>query len=91
MHNRKKLGGLYRVLHKFSLDLRTRRHILMAVLRRSLEYGSEVWNANKCQANALESIQLRACKYILGCSITTCDEPVLADFGLEMLKYERFS
>ena len=68
MHNRQKLGGMYRVLHSFALDLRTRRHILMAVLRPSLEYGREVWNANKCQAKALESIQLRACKYILGCS-----------------------
>ena len=61
----------------------------MAVLRPSLECGCEVWNANKCQAKALESIQLRACKYILGCSITTCDEPVLADLGLETLKYRR--
>ena len=76
VRNRQKLGGLYRVLHNFALDLRTRRHILMAVLRPSLEYGCEVWNANKCQAQALESIQLRACKYILGCSRTTCDEPV---------------
>ena len=81
MRNRQKLGGLYRVLHNFSLDLRNRRHILMAVLRPSLEYGCEVWNANKCQAKALESIQLRACKYILGCSVTTCDEPVLCRFG----------
>ena len=89
MRNRQKLGGMYRILHNFALDLRTRRHIFMAVLRPSLEYGCEVWNANKCQAKALESIQLRACKYILGCSITTCDEPVLTDLGLETLKYRR--
>ena len=63
MRNRQKLGGMYRVLHNFALDLRTSRHILMAVLRPSLEYGCEVWNANKCQAKALESIQLHACKY----------------------------
>ena len=87
VRNRQKLGGLYRVLHNFSLDLRTRRHILMAVLRPCLEYGCEVWNGNNSQAKALESIQLRACKYILGCSITTCNEPVLADLGLEVLKY----
>ena len=37
MSNRQKLGGLYRVAHNFALDLRTRRHILMAVLRPSLE------------------------------------------------------
>ena len=87
--NRQKLGGLYRVLHNYGLDLRARRHILMAVLRPSLEYGCEVWSANKSQAKALESIQLRACKYVLGCSVTTCDEPVRADLGLETLKYRR--
>ena len=45
-------------------------------------------SANESQAKALESIQLLACKYILGCS-ATCDEPVLADLGLETLKYRR--
>ena len=29
---------------------------------------------------------LPACKYILGCSITTCDEPVLADLGFANFK-----
>ena len=69
--------------------LRTRRHIFMAVLRPSLEYGCEVWSINKCQAKVLESIQLRACKHILGCSVTTCNEPVCADLGLEGLKCRR--
>ena len=32
----------------------------MAALRPSLEYGCEVWNTNKCQAKAFESIQFRA-------------------------------
>ena len=61
----------------------------MAVLRPSLEYGCEVWNTNKCQVKALESIQLCACKYILGCSVTTCDEPVRANLGLKTLRYKR--
>ena len=61
----------------------------MAVLQPSLEYGCEAWNANKCQAKALESIQLHVCKYILGCSVTTCDEPVYEDLGLETLKCRR--
>ena len=89
IQGKQKLGSLYRVLHNFALDLKTRRHIFMAVLRPSLEYGCEVWNTTKCQDKALESIQLRACKYILGCSITTCDEPVRADLGLETLKCRR--
>ena len=48
-----------------------------------------MWNTNKCQAKALESIQLCACKYILGCSGRTCDEPVHADLGLTTLRYRR--
>ena len=55
--NIQKLGGLYKVLRNLSLDLRTRRHILMAMLRPSLEYGCEVWSANKSLAKALESMQ----------------------------------
>ena len=56
MRNRQKLGCLFFVLHNFGLDLRTRKQIFMALLQSSLEYGCEVWNANKCQAKALESI-----------------------------------
>ena len=63
--NKQKLGGLYEILHNFAFDLKTRRHILMAVLRPSWEYHCEVWNTNECQAKALESIQLRACKYAI--------------------------
>ena len=32
IHIKQKLGGLYRVLHNFALDLRTHRHVFMAVL-----------------------------------------------------------
>ena len=46
----------------------------MAILGPSLEYTCEVWGVNKSQTKPLESIQLRACKYMLGCSLTTCDE-----------------
>ena len=52
-------------------------------------HGCQVWNAHKSRAKALESIQLRACKFILGCSVTTCVEPVHADLGLETPKYRR--
>ena len=41
VHNKQKWGGLYQVLHNFALDLKTCRHILMGVLRPSLEYGCE--------------------------------------------------
>ena len=42
----------------------------------------------KSKDKALESLELRAFKYILGCSVT-CVQAVLADLGLETLKYRR--
>ena len=74
--------------HNFALDLRT--VDTFSWLYCDLVWNmAEVWNANKGQDKALESIQLHACKYILGCSVTTCDEPVHANLGLETLKYRR--
>ena len=32
------------------------RHLLLSVIRPSIEYGSEVWEGNKSQAGSLESI-----------------------------------
>ena len=48
-----------------------------------------MWSINKCQAKAIEFIQLCPCKYILGCSVTICNEPVHADLGLDNLKCRR--
>lgn len=44
---KQKLGGLYCVLHTFALDLNSCRHIYMAILQPSLEYGCEICNTNK--------------------------------------------
>ena len=89
VHNKQKLDGLHRVLCNFALDVRTCTGILMAVLCSSLEYGCEVWNAKICQVKALVPIQLRAYKYILGYSVTTCYEPVHAELGFKSLKNRR--
>ena len=48
--------------------------LLLTVVRSTLEYGSEVWEANKTQATALESMILGGAKRILGCSSKTCNE-----------------
>ena len=47
---------------------------LLSVIRPSIEYGVEVWEGNKSQVDALESIVLGGAKQILGCSSTTCNE-----------------
>ena len=63
-----------------------RRHLLLSVIRPSIEYGSEVWEGNKSQAGSLESIILDGAKRILGCSSMTCNEAVRGDMGLDTLQ-----
>ena len=63
-----------------------RRHLLLSVIRPSIEYGSEVWEGNKSQADFLESIILDGAKWILGCSSKTCTEAVRGDMGLDTLQ-----
>ena len=46
------------------------------MVRPTLEYGSDIWEANKAQAAALESVVLGGAKCILGCSSKTCNEAV---------------
>ena len=45
-------------------------------MRPTLEYGSEVWEGNKSQTAALESVMLGGAKRILGCCSKTCNEAV---------------
>ena len=66
-----------------------RRHLLLSVIRPSIEYGSEVWEGNKNQAGSLESIILDGAKRILGCSFKTCNEAVKGDMGLDTLQSHR--
>ena len=73
---RKRLNQLHSVLSNRSINLSARRMLLLSVVRPSLEYGNEIWDCNKSQANALESVILGGAKKILGCSSRTCNEAV---------------
>ena len=57
------------------------RHLLLSVIRPSIEYGSEVCEGNKSQAGSLESIILDGAKRIIGYSSKTCNESVRRDMG----------
>ena len=70
----KKVNQLHSVISNRDINLSARRLLLLAVVRPTLEYGSEVWEANKVQAGALESVVLGGAKRILGCSSRTCYE-----------------
>ena len=62
---------------------------MLALVRPTLEYESEVWEANKSQAAALESVMLGGAKRMLGCSSRTCNEAVRGDMGLDTLQGRR--
>ena len=68
------------------IDLTARRLLLISVVRPTLEYGSEVWEGNKAQAAALESVMIGGAKRILG---MTCNEAVRGDMGLDSLQGRR--
>ena len=57
-NGRKKVNQLHNILSNRNIDLSAQRPLLLSVLRPSIEYGSEVWNSNKTQTSALESILL---------------------------------
>ena len=74
-------GRLISCIVNRDINLSAHRLLLLAVVRPTLEYGSEVWEANKTQAAALESVMLEGAKCILGCSSKTCNEAVRGGYG----------
>ena len=86
---KKKVNQLHSVFGNRDINLTTRHLLLLSAVRPSLEYGSKIWDYNKSQARALESILLGGEKKILGCSSKTCNEAVWGDIGLETLKSRR--
>ena len=76
-----KRNGRKRVQSNRDIDL-TARRFLISVVRPTLEYGSEVWEGNKAQAAALESV-------MIGCLSRTCNKAVRGDMGLDSLQGRR--
>ena len=88
-NGRKKVNQLHSIISNRDINLSARRLLLLSVIRPSIEYGGEIWEGNKGQVAALESIILGGAKRILGCSSKTCNEAVRGDMGLETLKGRR--
>ena len=80
------MNQLHSVISNKGVNFSARRLLLLSVVRPTLEYGSEVWEGNKSQAAALESVMLCGAKRILGCSSKTCNEAVRGDMGLKTLQ-----
>ena len=88
-NGRKKVNQLHSVISNRDINLTVRRLLLLSVIRPRIEYGGEIWEDNKGQIAALESIILGGAKRILGCSSKTCNEAVRGDMGLESLRGRR--
>ena len=80
---------MHSVISNRGVNLSARRLLLLSVVRPTLEYGSEVWEGNKSQTAALQSVMLGGAKRILGCSSKTCNEAVRGDMGLETIQGRR--
>ena len=65
------------------------KNILMNVIMPRLEYAGEVWERNPKFVKQLETVQMTAAKYILGCSSTTNNTVLTAELGLYPLKTTR--
>ena len=64
-NGRKKVNQLHSVISNRDINLSARRLLLLSVIWPSIEYGGEVWEGNKSQVDALESIILGGAKRIL--------------------------
>ena len=89
MHLKRVLDNGKNQLHSIISNTDINLTALLSVIRPSIEYGTEVWESNKGQTNALESVVFEGAKKILGCSSKTCNEAVRGDMGLETLKSRR--
>ena len=55
----------YLYISNRDINLSARRLLLLSVIRPSIEYGGEVWEGNKSQVDALESIILGGANRVL--------------------------
>ena len=56
---KEKVNKLHSIISNRNINLSARRLLLLSVIRPSMEYGSEIWEASKANMNVLESIILR--------------------------------
>ena len=71
------------------LTMRIKRLLMLTALRPCLEFASEVLVPNNAQCRALESVQLKAARVVLGCPTLTGSEAVRGDLHLALLSSRR--
>ena len=71
------------------LTMRIKRLLMLTALRPCLEFASEVLVPSRVHCRALESVQLKAARLILGCPTLTASEAVRGDLHLSLLSSRR--
>ena len=69
--------------------MRIMRMLMLTALRPCLEFASEVLVPSSVHCRALESVQLKAARLILGCPTLTASEAVRGDLHLSLLSSRR--
>ena len=83
----KKVNALeWRLWKNRALDVETKVIAWKTIFRPALEYGSEVWWPHDKMPELFERLQLKICKWILGCAVTTPTAIVLGDLGVPTMR-----
>jgi hypothetical protein len=76
----------WRLWKNRAVDVETKVIAWKTIFRPALEYGSEVWWPQDKQGELFERLQLKVCKWMLGCAVTTPSGIVLGDLGVPTMR-----
>ena len=70
------------------LSMITKLRVWNTIIKPLIMYGSEIWWCDKAQMRKIEGLQLRMCKWIIGCCEKTASEVVYHELGVQRLEYQ---
>jgi hypothetical protein len=76
----------WRLWKNRAVDVETKIIAWKTIFRPALEYGSEVWWPHDKQGEMFERLQLKVCKWMLGCAVTTPSAIVLGELGVPTMR-----
>ena len=80
-----RVAAMKPILRDAHLTMRIKRLLMLTALRPCLEFASEVLVPSRKHCRALESVQLKAARLILGCPTLTAFEAGRSDLQLSLL------
>lgn len=76
----------WRLWKNRAVDIETKVIAWKTIFRPGLEYGSEVWWPHVKEIERFERLQLKVCKWMLACAVTTPSEVVRGDLGVPTMQ-----